>query len=364
MCVAAQGLVSLNDVRDVDATLCVLSGSHLLWREFFEAFPPAAKASGADWHKLTTPQHVAFFTSRGCAAVAVPMAAGSLALWNSKTFHFGREPLASRPSPATRIVAYVCMTPCPGLRQPGTAAMLARKLGSLAAGRTTTHWPHRVQLFPMAARTYGRAPPRVTAPTPPALEDLTPLARLLAGLRPGGPAWPATPPAAISKRSDKHKLHKHEHEHEHKHEHEHEHKHASASDSSGSDKHKHKHKHKQASNSGDSKAAKAAEGTPGCSVGVATAAVATASAGVDDDDGGLNKAMRTSMARRALVGGKDVMVALQDLKRPVTTVAGSDEGEAYGDAATSCGSVKSKSDKRQRTTEPETAHSGTGCTAA
>ena len=119
----------------------------MLWREFFVAFPPPPGTERKDWHKLTSPEHLRFFTDRGCVPTAIAMPAGALTLWNSKTFHYGREPLATRRRPTTRLVVYVCMVPCPPLREPATAKLLAQRLAALRDGRTTSHWPHKVTLL-------------------------------------------------------------------------------------------------------------------------------------------------------------------------------------------------------------------------
>jgi len=142
-----QGLVNLFPVGENDATLSVLEGSHLLHKEFFETFK--RKVSG-DWYKLADQQELDFFLKRGCQIRNIQAGAGSVVLWYSKTFHQGKEPDRGRENPNIRLVSYVCMTP----RSMATEAALLKKRKALEEGRTTSHWPHRIKLFPLKPNTW------------------------------------------------------------------------------------------------------------------------------------------------------------------------------------------------------------------
>ena len=99
---------------------------------------------------------------------------GSLVLWNSKTFHQGKEPDQGRKLPNHRLVGYVCFTP----RAWATEAQLRKKQKAFGELRTTSHWPHRVKLFPKNPRSYGRALPDTAPISPP---ELSKEGRRLAG---------------------------------------------------------------------------------------------------------------------------------------------------------------------------------------
>jgi hypothetical protein len=203
----AQGLLSLLDATSEDATLLVLTGSHVYWALFFETFPEVApddKAKKFNWHKLTEAAHLDFFLSRGCTQVAVPMQAGSLALWNSRTFHCGREALMTRKTPVNRLVVYVCMAPLPGAKQKGkkyfgddtsfygdgtisesTKKALAKKVMLYKTGRTTRHTPLPATAFPDVPRTYGGPLPDTQRPKVVPLESLSRRQQRLIGLHRG-----------------------------------------------------------------------------------------------------------------------------------------------------------------------------------
>jgi hypothetical protein len=114
---------------------------------------------------------------------------GSVALWFSKTFHCGREALPDRLEKRIRMVMYVCMTPCPPEELKTTQRMLAAKRKAFETARTTTHWPHRVKMFPMKPWTRGAPLPAFNCPKTDSLATtLTPLARRLCGFREPLPA--------------------------------------------------------------------------------------------------------------------------------------------------------------------------------
>jgi hypothetical protein len=217
----AQGLVSLYDATSQDATLVVLTESHKHWREFFTAFPDVAPGNKAkeNWHKLTKPEHLAFFEARGCKELAVPMSAGSLVLWNSRTMHCGREPLVGRPVPKNRIVGYVCYTPLPGCKRKGTKQFgddtsfygdgtiapkvleqLAAKVLMYKQRKTTRHTPFPAKAFPDKPHTYGRPMPDLATPEVTPIEQLPRWQRRLIGLRRGVAPYLVKAEAAAEKR--------------------------------------------------------------------------------------------------------------------------------------------------------------------
>jgi hypothetical protein len=157
MCI--QGLVNLFPVNENDATLSVLEGSHKYHAEFFELFGRDVKG---DWYKLANDEERNFFIKKGCVVRNIQAGEGSMVLWYSTTFHQGKEPERVREMPNIRLVSYVCMTP----RYMATPEQLRKKRKALEDRRTTSHWPHRIKVFPLRPRTYGGPPPPATNEIP------------------------------------------------------------------------------------------------------------------------------------------------------------------------------------------------------
>jgi hypothetical protein len=160
-----QGLINLFPVGKHDATLSILEGSHMYHKEFFEIFDRSVKG---DWYKLANDEERNFFLKKGCTVRNIEAGEGSLVLWYSTTFHQGKEPDRTREVPNTRLVSYVCMTP----RSMATHAQLTKKCKAFEELRTTSHWPHRIKLFPLAPRTYGGPVPTTNKIPIPTLTDL------------------------------------------------------------------------------------------------------------------------------------------------------------------------------------------------
>ena len=92
-----QAFVSLTDIREKDACLGILTGSHHHVGDAMEAF-------GEDLHFFSR-DHYDWFLSRGCTEQRVASPPGSLVIWNSGCIH---KPLNSlRHTPRRRVVAYV-----------------------------------------------------------------------------------------------------------------------------------------------------------------------------------------------------------------------------------------------------------------
>ncbi|MBS1586350.1 MAG: hypothetical protein JSS82_12475 [Bacteroidetes bacterium] len=157
-----QGFVTLQPVDEGDATLAVLSGSHLLHHEFLAEHhswvPKDRKLMtedekeedtklNDDWYVLDRngkKGEMNFFTSRKCRELYIKAPAGALVLWDSRTVHQGKNPDVGRRHQHERMVIYVCMMPkskCP-------AKKLSRRIEVFRMRRGTTHWPFKVRMFP------------------------------------------------------------------------------------------------------------------------------------------------------------------------------------------------------------------------
>lgn len=147
-----QGQVNLIEVTPGDATLMVLEGSHRLHGAFRERF---GAASSEDWQLLESRGNekvrgsLSFFTDKHhCPMRRITCPRGSLILWDSRTIHCGSEPLRLRPNAHWRVTIYVCMTPaylC-------TQSNMDKRIEAFEELATTSHWPHRVKIFPTLAQ--------------------------------------------------------------------------------------------------------------------------------------------------------------------------------------------------------------------
>lgn len=166
-----QGWVSALEVAPGDATLCVLTGSHLHSQEIAERYPHLVGSN--DWVRLDD-EMVAFLKSKGCEEVRIECPAGSLVLWDSRTIHYGASPATDPTCARARAVCYVCYLP----RSMASAADLRKKQTAFTSQRTTTHWANRAKLFGAFPQTYGKKLPVLCDPSPP---EMTPLGLRFAG---------------------------------------------------------------------------------------------------------------------------------------------------------------------------------------
>lgn len=149
-----QGLVNLIDcTAEEDAGLVVVPRSNR--PEVFNILCPQAKNAqkavlGGGFTSLRT-AHEHAIVQRGLlqhGAFRVPLPAGSLALWSSRTLHCNVGCLA-RPGPrrnpdqlVRRLVSYICMLPEASADEPGGARTLSElRHTMLTGGRSTTHQP-------------------------------------------------------------------------------------------------------------------------------------------------------------------------------------------------------------------------------
>lgn len=165
-----QSFVTGLDINDGDATLAFIQGSNKYHDEFAEEFGITDKA---DWHKLTKEQEQ-FYLDRGCEK-RIRCPKGSLVFWDSRTIHFGIEPLKTRAAPNLRAVIYLCYMP----RSLSSKADLKKKEKAFRELRTTNHYPCKIKLFPTAPRSYGGEVPTITDIRAP---ELTELGRIMAGI--------------------------------------------------------------------------------------------------------------------------------------------------------------------------------------
>ncbi len=156
---SVQSFVSLLDTNIGDATLSFLEGSNSFHHTFYEEYLHSNADSNEDWYKLNT-QERKWFLSKGCTPHKIMCKKGDLVLWDSRTIHCGVEPQKKRKELNFRAVVYCCYTP----KEWSTPSSIAKKRKAFIEGRTTSHYPHKIKLFPKTPRTYGKV-----------IEEITPL---------------------------------------------------------------------------------------------------------------------------------------------------------------------------------------------
>lgn len=166
-----QSWATAYDVNENDATLCVLEKSHSYHKEFAETF---AVDSKDDWFKLNNEEYVEFYKSRGCEERYIKCPKGSMVFWDSRTIHCGVEPRKCREKPNFRCVVYLCYVP----RFLTNEKQMKKKREAFDEMRMTSHWPHKIKLFPKMPRTYGAEVKPIVELEKPVLNEL---GRKLAG---------------------------------------------------------------------------------------------------------------------------------------------------------------------------------------
>lgn len=159
-----QSFVTGYDINEGDATLTLLEGSHKFHKDFATKFN---KTDKADWYKLT-PVEYQYYIDKGCKRTCVTCPAGSIVLWDSRTIHCGMEAQKTRKRANMRLVVYICQTP----RKWSDKKNIEKKQKAFNEMRMTTHWPHKVKLFGLNPRTYGKEMPSVSDLPKPQLSKL------------------------------------------------------------------------------------------------------------------------------------------------------------------------------------------------
>lgn len=148
-----QGLVNAFDSKEGDATLTVLTRSHLYFEQYCrdkvedfintkgsEDINTLKKEFGENWLKIKDIDH---FKTKGCEELRIICPRGSLVLWDSRTLHQGSQPLKTRPEPNFRAVVYICMVPAHRRSEYYGSEKIFEKnsLKCITERRMTNHWP-------------------------------------------------------------------------------------------------------------------------------------------------------------------------------------------------------------------------------
>jgi ectoine hydroxylase-related dioxygenase (phytanoyl-CoA dioxygenase family) len=157
----------------------VIKGSHVHFDAFFQEHPGLRRQK--DYIQPTNQvELIRWFSQKGCEVERIPLLAGQLLLWDSRTFHCGAKSASLARAP--RMCVYVCMQPRQLLdSRKEIARVCARKRAIWGQGRMTSHWPLRNRLFGKFPQLFGRAAPAIKPPPPYGPEDMSVVERSMYG---------------------------------------------------------------------------------------------------------------------------------------------------------------------------------------
>ena len=136
-----QGFVSLTSNKE--RTLVVYSGSHKLHESYFKEMNIT---KNVDWNLIN--QEYLKKISKTKKILNVP--AGSLVLWDSRTFHQNQY---GKPNSEERLVQYVSYLPKNNVKN--TKSMQEKRKKYFNDKRTTSHWAYPIKVNGLQGRTYG-----------------------------------------------------------------------------------------------------------------------------------------------------------------------------------------------------------------
>lgn len=155
-----QGFVSLTDNKE--RTLVVYKGTHKIHKTYFEE---KGIKSNKNWQLIDKKMVEELKPFK--QVLEVP--AGSLVLWDSRTFHQNQY---GAPNSEERLVQYVCYLPDNHIKN--TLKMKEKRLKYFNEKRTTSHWPAPINVNGKQPQTYGDKSKFINydALKPPYLEDI------------------------------------------------------------------------------------------------------------------------------------------------------------------------------------------------
>ena len=159
-----QSWITANDVEDGDSTLAIMEGSHKYHKEFGDKFNCNDKK---DWYKLNTTEEK-FYVDKKCKYSKIKCPKGSLVLWDSRTIHYGTNPIKGRKNPKFRSVIYLCYMP----KYFAKTEDIEKKKNAFFKKRTTNHWPCKTNLVSERPNTYGKELPIVLETKDPELNEI------------------------------------------------------------------------------------------------------------------------------------------------------------------------------------------------
>jgi hypothetical protein len=160
-----QGLVALTDNKE--RTLVVYEGTHKVHKKYFDI---RGIKSSKNWY-LIDHDTIKTLNDTGFKKV-LDVKAGSLVLWDSRTFHQNQYGPIDSSRKEERIVQYVCFLPDNHIQN--TKAMKEKRLKYFNERRTTSHWPTPISVNGLQPQVYGDSSKLINYDEliPPVLDDL------------------------------------------------------------------------------------------------------------------------------------------------------------------------------------------------
>lgn len=145
-----QSWINAYDTNEGDATLVILEKSNNFHSEFQKKFEIKDKK---DWFKLQNKEQYDFYINNNCFEKKIKCPKGYGVFWDSRTVHYGNPVENISPDNYNyRCVVYICMTP----RNLANQKELNKRKKTFNDLRMTSHWPHKIKLFPKYPQTYGK----------------------------------------------------------------------------------------------------------------------------------------------------------------------------------------------------------------
>ena len=136
-----QGFISLTD--NTHNSFVVYEGSHLLHESYFKEINKSDDSK--NWHLI----NLDYLNTINDKKNILHVPAGSLVLWDSRTFHQNIHSSSNE----ERIVQYICMLPKNNYNN--SESMKKKRLKYFNELRTTSHWPYPIKVNSLQPQTYG-----------------------------------------------------------------------------------------------------------------------------------------------------------------------------------------------------------------
>lgn len=134
-----QSWITSNDVKEGDATLTFLEGSHKLRNEVKKMF----NIDSSEDHHTFDNEELDFYKDNGCNQKYIKCPTGSMVLWDSRTVHCESMPFKWRSLKNFRNVVLVCMQP----KQLCDEILIKKRINAFESLKTTSHWVSHLSTF-------------------------------------------------------------------------------------------------------------------------------------------------------------------------------------------------------------------------
>ena len=138
-----QGFVSLTDNKD--NSFQIYEGTNNIHQEYFRT--RNMENDNKNWQKIDKD----YLESINSKKKVLEIPAGSLVLWDSRTFHQN----IIKNKDEERLVQYICMMPKDNKKN--TRSMKEKRLKYFETRRTTSHWCYPIKVNSLQGRTYGNS---------------------------------------------------------------------------------------------------------------------------------------------------------------------------------------------------------------